>query len=201
VEVLKSFRGPRPVFTAGSHGTEKWGGAWVRVKRCYWWETAETGNGKHRHSYIVIPSTQLFYVTITLHVSTTKGHPQVSQSTHTSAKLQRSHSHSRTCMMQNSNVVTSLLLHLKFLRALNLLMLDELCASITPALCPWGRLGLWQKWVPGIFVRDKVRLAYKADNFTAICEPTLQKMREPRRLTTLWPPRPAAGIVYLLCVM
>jgi hypothetical protein len=28
--------------------------------------------------------------------------------------------------------------------------------------------------------------AHKADNVTAICEPTVYKMWEPRRLTTLW---------------
>jgi hypothetical protein len=38
------------------------------------------------NSYIVISSTELFHLTITLHVSTTKGHPQVSQFTHTSTK-------------------------------------------------------------------------------------------------------------------
>jgi hypothetical protein len=30
------------------------------------------------------------------------------------------------------------------------------------------------------------RPSREADNFTAICEPTVQKMWEPRRLTTLW---------------
>jgi hypothetical protein len=29
-------------------------------------------------------------------------------------------------------------------------------------------------------------LAHKADNLVAICEPTVWKMWEPRRLTTLW---------------
>jgi hypothetical protein len=33
---------------------------------------------------------------------------------------------------------------------------------------------------------DKERLARKADNLTSICEPTVYKMWEPRRLTTLW---------------
>jgi hypothetical protein len=32
----------------------------------------------------------------------------------------------------------------------------------------------------------KGRPAHKADNLTAICEPTAYKMWEPRRLTTLW---------------
>jgi hypothetical protein len=32
----------------------------------------------------------------------------------------------------------------------------------------------------------KERPARKADNFTAICEPTVYKMWQPRRLTTLW---------------
>jgi hypothetical protein len=33
---------------------------------------------------------------------------------------------------------------------------------------------------------SKGRSASKADNFTAICEPAVEKMWEPRRLTTLW---------------
>jgi hypothetical protein len=33
---------------------------------------------------------------------------------------------------------------------------------------------------------DKGRPARKADNLTAICEPNVWKMWEPRRLTTLW---------------
>jgi hypothetical protein len=32
----------------------------------------------------------------------------------------------------------------------------------------------------------KGRLARKADNLTAICEPIVKEMWEPRRLTTLW---------------
>jgi hypothetical protein len=36
--------------------------------------------------------------------------------------------------------------------------------------------------LPGV----KERLARKADNITAICEPIVQKMWELRRLTTLW---------------
>jgi hypothetical protein len=32
----------------------------------------------------------------------------------------------------------------------------------------------------------KGRPMYKADNFTAICEPTVWKMSEPQPLTTLW---------------
>jgi hypothetical protein len=36
--------------------------------------------------------------------------------------------------------------------------------------------------VPG----GKERSARKADNLTAICEPIVYKMWEPRRLTTLW---------------
>jgi hypothetical protein len=33
---------------------------------------------------------------------------------------------------------------------------------------------------------DKGRPTRKAENLTAICEPIVQKMWEPRRLTTLW---------------
>jgi hypothetical protein len=36
------------------------------------------------------------------------------------------------------------------------------------------------------FPEGKGRQAGKADNLTAICQPIVQKMREPRRLTTLW---------------
>jgi hypothetical protein len=39
--------------------------------------------------------------------------------------------------------------------------------------------------------------ARKADNFTAICEPIVYKMWEPRRLTTLWAPRLVTGIALL----
>jgi hypothetical protein len=34
--------------------------------------------------------------------------------------------------------------------------------------------------------RSEGRLESKADNLTAICEPIVWKMWEPRRLTTLW---------------
>jgi hypothetical protein len=39
------------------------------------------------------------------------------------------------------------------------------------ALWSWGRPSLQQKWVPGIFLWRKRRLARKADNLTDICEP------------------------------
>jgi hypothetical protein len=44
---------------------------------------------------------------------------------------------------------------------------------VLAALWPWDRLSLQQKWVPGIFLEGKGRAARKADNFTAICEPTV----------------------------
>jgi hypothetical protein len=37
-----------------------------------------------------------------------------------------------------------------------------------------------------VWVGSKSRPARKADNLTAICEPTVKKMREPRPLTPLW---------------
>jgi hypothetical protein len=38
----------------------------------------------------------------------------------------------------------------------------------------------------GIFLRGKGRHARKADNLTAICEPIVYKIWEPRLLTSLW---------------
>jgi hypothetical protein len=35
----------------------------------------------------------------------------------------------------------------------------------------WGRLRLWQKWVPGILLGGKGRPVRKTENLTAICEP------------------------------
>jgi hypothetical protein len=53
------------------------------------------------------------------------------------------------------------------------------------ALWPWGRLSLnkneYQESSWG-----KGRSVGEADKLTAICEPTVYKMWEPRRLTTLW---------------
>jgi hypothetical protein len=40
----------------------------------------------------------------------------------------------------------------------------------------------------------KGRPARKADNLTAICKPNVQKMWEPRRLTTYMPPWPITVI-------
>jgi hypothetical protein len=48
------------------------------------------------------------------------------------------------------------------------------------------RLNLWKKWVPEIFLGVKRRLTLKAGNLTAIYEPIVYKMRQPRRLKTLW---------------
>jgi hypothetical protein len=43
------------------------------------------------------------------------------------------------------------------------------------------------KWVAGIFLGIKGGWpAREAENLTAICEPVVQKMWKPRRLTTLW---------------
>jgi hypothetical protein len=49
----------------------------------------------------------------------------------------------------------------------------------------------------------KGRLAPKADNFIATCEPIFYKIWEPRRLTALWASPRVTGIVlpvYLLCI-
>jgi hypothetical protein len=40
----------------------------------------------------------------------------------------------------------------------------------------------------------KERPVRKADNLTAICDPTVQKMCEPRRPQPYGPPRPVTGI-------
>jgi hypothetical protein len=53
------------------------------------------------------------------------------------------------------------------------------------ALWPWGRLSLWQKWVPGIFLGLNSSRCVRL-TLTAICEPIVYKMWEPRRLITLW---------------
>jgi hypothetical protein len=53
------------------------------------------------------------------------------------------------------------------------------------ALWSWGRLSLWEKWVPANVPGGKGRLARNADKLTAICESIVWKMWEPRRLTTL----------------
>jgi hypothetical protein len=44
---------------------------------------------------------------------------------------------------------------------------------LKPALWPWGRLSLYQKRVPGIFMRGKGRPASKAD-LTDIWEPIVK---------------------------
>jgi hypothetical protein len=41
------------------------------------------------------------------------------------------------------------------------------------ALWSWCRFSLYEKWVPGIFLGVRGLPAHKADNFTAICEPTV----------------------------
>jgi hypothetical protein len=58
---------------------------------------------------------------------------------------------------------------------------------VPAALWPWGRLcqpltEMRTRNLPG----GKGRPARKADNLTVICEPIVQKIWEPRRLTTLW---------------
>jgi hypothetical protein len=45
----------------------------------------------------------------------------------------------------------------------------------------------------------KGRRVHKADNLDDVCEPIVYNMWEPRRLTTLWPPRPVTGIAINSC--
>jgi hypothetical protein len=42
--------------------------------------------------------------------------------------------------------------------------------------------------------KGKGQPARKVDNLTAICEPIVKKIWEPRRLTNLWAPRPVTWI-------
>jgi hypothetical protein len=67
-------------------------------------------------------------------------------------------------------------------------LLDDF--SIDPMLPtaprPWVSIRLQQKWIPRTFLGGEARPARKVDNLTAISEPTVQKLCEPRRFTTLW---------------
>jgi hypothetical protein len=57
------------------------------------------------------------------------------------------------------------------------------------ALWPWGRLSLWQKWVPGIFLGLKGgrRLKLTTSQLRRhLWDDYLEKIWEPRRLTSLW---------------
>jgi hypothetical protein len=58
--------------------------------------------------------------------------------------------------------------------------------TVPAALWPWSRLSLRQKLISAVFLGGKERPARKADSLTVICEPIVQMMWEPRRLTTLW---------------
>jgi hypothetical protein len=54
------------------------------------------------------------------------------------------------------------------------------------ALWPWGRLSLLTEMSTRKLPGSKTLPTRKAHNLTAICERIVQKMWEPRRLTTLW---------------
>jgi hypothetical protein len=84
-----------------------------------------------------------------------------------------------------------LAINYKLIEIATLLDLVQLCCPVSDTLSfippqppPWAQLGR------GMSTRNllvgKERPARKADNFTAICEPNIYKICEPRRLTTLW---------------
>jgi hypothetical protein len=54
------------------------------------------------------------------------------------------------------------------------------------ALWPWGLIQPLTEMSTRNLPGGKGRPARKADNLTAICEPIVLKMWEPRRVTTLW---------------
>jgi hypothetical protein len=54
------------------------------------------------------------------------------------------------------------------------------------SLWPWGWLSLFTEMSTRNLPRGKGRLAHKADNLTAFCEPLIYKMWERRCVTTLW---------------
>jgi hypothetical protein len=50
----------------------------------------------------------------------------------------------------------------------------------------WSTQPLTEMSIRNLPAGGKAQPARKADNLTAVCEPIVQKMWEPRRLTTLW---------------
>ena len=64
-------------------------------------------------------------------------------------------------------------------------------------LWPWGRLSLWQKWVPGIFPGGKKRPVRRADNLTTF----MCRLSWNLGASTYWNPlglfRPVMGLLYL----
>jgi hypothetical protein len=57
---------------------------------------------------------------------------------------------------------------------------------LSAALWPWDRLSLLTEMSTRNLPGGKGRPERGANNISAICEPIVQKMWEPRRLTTLW---------------